>query len=125
MKSIYPLVVLLSAVIVTAGPVPRFQNLSTRTNDLVHPPNQARTEPIAAPAPVPSPEPVSAPPPALAQADAEHKKAADLMEAEHVAKAEAEAKASQEGKKHFYQRGSILANTFQQRRRPKKNILLD
>jgi flagellar biosynthesis/type III secretory pathway protein FliH len=105
MKTIYPLVALLSAAIVAAGPVPRVHNLDTRTNDLARNTNQARTEPIAEPAPAPSPEPVPAPLPASAQADAEHKKAADLMEAEHVAKAEAEAKASQEGRKYLLSTG--------------------
>jgi hypothetical protein len=51
MKTIYPFFALLSAAVVAAGPVPRIHNLDTRSNDLVHTSNQARTEPVAVPAP--------------------------------------------------------------------------
>jgi hypothetical protein len=90
MKTIYPIVALLSAAIVAAGPVPRVPNIYTRSNNLAHASNQPRTEPA-----------VPGPALAAAQADAEHKKAADLMEAMHVAKAEAEAKASQDGTNYW------------------------
>jgi hypothetical protein len=89
MKTIYPLVALLSAALVAAGPIPRADNIDTRIDDLVHTANQPRTEPVAEPAPAQAPAP----------AGDEAKKAADAMEAEHVAKAEAEAKAHQEGMK--------------------------
>jgi hypothetical protein len=124
MKTIYPLVALLSAAIVAAGPIPKADISETRSNDLIHAPQRARTEaapapapPVghvaapapappaghvaAAPAPAPPAEHVAAPPAPDAEAqrlkDEEAKKAADAMEAEHVAKAEAEAKAHQEG----------------------------
>lgn len=94
MKTVYPLVALLSAALVAAGPIPRANNLDSRTNDLVHTANQARTDHVGEPAPAPAPAPAPVP-----AAEDEHKKAADAMEAEHVAKAEAEAKAHQEGMK--------------------------
>jgi flagellar biosynthesis/type III secretory pathway protein FliH len=95
MKTIYPLVALLSAALVAAGPSPRTDNLDARSNDLIH----ARTEPAPAPAAEPMPAPSAADAEAEKQrlADEEAKKAADAMEAMHVAKAEAEAKAHQEG----------------------------
>jgi hypothetical protein len=96
MKTVYPLVALLSAALVAAGPIPRANNLDSRTNDLVHTANQARTDHVGEPAPAPAAAPAPAPVPA---AEDEHKKVADAMEAEHVAKAEAEAKAHQEGMK--------------------------
>jgi hypothetical protein len=94
MKTIYPLVALLSAASVAAGPLPRFR-LDTRSNDIVRTSIYARTDHLVEPAPalVPAPAPAPAPaPPAMDKATA------DKMEAEHVAKAEAEAKAHQEGK---------------------------
>ena len=91
MKTIYPLVALLSAAFVTAGPIPKADNIDTRTDDLVRTANQPRTEPVAAPAP--AAEHVPAPAPAVDAA----KIAADAMEAEHVAKAQAADKAHQEG----------------------------
>jgi hypothetical protein len=100
MKTVYPLVALLSAALVAAGPIPRANNLDSRTNDLVHTVNQVRTDHVGEPAPAPAPAPVD-----------EHKKAADAMEAEHVAKAEAEAKAHQEGMKQPVVLGT-LANLF-------------
>jgi hypothetical protein len=104
MKTIYPLVALLSAALVVAGPIPKVDNLDTRSDDLIHISNQARTE--AAPA-LPAASPTEAMPavpmadPAAEKqrlADEEAKKAADAMEAMHVAKAEADAKAHQEGR---------------------------
>jgi hypothetical protein len=88
MKTIYPLVALLSAASVAAGPLPRFR-LDSRSNDIVRTSIHARTDHVVEPAPAPAP---AAAPPAMDKA------AADKMEAEHVAKAEAEAKAHQEGK---------------------------
>jgi hypothetical protein len=94
MKTIYPLVALLSAALVSAGPIPRSDNIDIRSDDLVHTANQPRTEPVAAPPPAAMPEPAPS-------ADAA-KIAADAMEAEHVAKAQAADKAHQEGmKSHF------------------------
>lgn len=61
MKTIYPLVALFSAALVAAGPIPRDVNLDTRSDDLVHTANQARTEPVAEPAPAPAPAPAAAP----------------------------------------------------------------
>jgi hypothetical protein len=97
MKTIYPLVALLSAAIVAAGPIPRADNLETRSNELIHASNRARTEAAPAPAHVAEPMPADAEAEKQRLADEEAKKAADAMEAEHVAKAEAEAKAHQEG----------------------------
>jgi hypothetical protein len=85
MKTIYPLVALLSAALVAAGPIPKSDNLDTRSNDVVHTANQPRTEPAPAAAPAPAP------------AEDAAKIAADAMEAEHVAKAQAADKAHQEG----------------------------
>lgn len=60
MKTIYPLVALLSAASVAAGPLPQFRRLDTRTSV------QARTEHLGEAAPVPAPAP--APMPEAAQA---------------------------------------------------------
>jgi membrane protein involved in colicin uptake len=104
MKTIYPLVALLSAALVAAGPIPKVDNIDTRSDDLIHIPNQARTEAATAPVAAPPAEAMPAAPmadPAAEKqrlADEEAKKAADAMEAMHVAKAEAEAKAHQDGK---------------------------
>jgi hypothetical protein len=89
MKTIYPLVALLSAALVAAGPIPKSDNLDTRSNDLGHTANQPRTEHVAEPAPAAAPAP--------APAEDAAKIAADAMEAEHVAKAQAADKAHQEG----------------------------
>jgi hypothetical protein len=57
MKTIYPLVALFSAALVAAGPIPRDVNVDTRSDNLVHTANQARTEPVAEPVPAPAPAP--------------------------------------------------------------------
>jgi hypothetical protein len=93
MKTAYPLIALLSAASVAAGPLPRFNRVDARSNDLVHAPVYARTEHLGELAPAAAPVADAAP-----AVDA-GKAAADKMEAEHVAKAEAEAKAHQEGTK--------------------------
>jgi len=76
MKTIYPLVALLSAASVAAGPLPRFR-LDTRSNDVARNSLQARTDHLVEPAPAPAPSPAAAP--------AMDKAAADAMEAMHVA----------------------------------------
>ena len=104
MKTIYPLLTLLSAAAVAAGPLPRNAKLAARINIDVPSRVVARTEHMGEAAPAPAVDPAKAAADAMesmhvAEAEAKdkaHQEAAAKMEAEHQAKAEAEEKAHQE-----------------------------
>jgi hypothetical protein len=102
MKTVYPLLALFSAAIVTAGPLPRHAKLTARINIDVPSRLVMRTEHLGEAAPAPDAAKAAADAMEsmhVAEAEARdkaHQEAAAKMEAEHVAKAEAEAKAAQE-----------------------------
>lgn len=105
MRTVYPLLTLLSMVIVAAGPVPRHAMNDARTEVAVPTRLLTRTESVTEPVPALPPTPTSeenSAGEAQRSADeksAEHKKAADAMESMHAARLEAEALVSQEAAK--------------------------
>jgi hypothetical protein len=71
MKTVYPLVALLSAAVVAAGPLPRVSTLNNRDNTIANGRIIARTDHVGEPAAAPAPPAPAAPvaDPGKAEAD--------------------------------------------------------